>query len=69
MASNHKEVFRLYGVRRPLKWRRRMARLSRRMGDGIRGQYARDRGSHERWTDEAHAVLWLEAFAAKKAAK
>jgi len=49
---NHKVVFRLYGIRRPLKWRRRMARQNRRLADQLGKKWRACRGSHSRWWEQ-----------------
>lgn len=67
MASNHKEVFRLYGVRRPLKRRMRVARKTRRLVSlFMKKNKQLVRGSHARWSKEGAARLFFEERAAAK---
>lgn len=58
---NHKVTLQRYGVRRPLKFRRRMAREDNRQAARIVASDKRWRGSHERWIREGRAELdWQE---------
>lgn len=54
---NHKLTLQLYGVRRPLKWRRRMARLDNRQAARLVANHKHLRGHHSRWWA---AALWDE---------
>lgn len=57
---DHKIVFREYGVRRPLKWRRLRAREGRRLWSQIGRNDKALRGWHDRWWNEGQAVLLFD---------
>lgn len=57
---NHKLVFRQYGVRRPLKWRRRVAREGLRLWKQMGSHARNENGWHMRWWWLGQDRLWLE---------
>lgn len=59
---NHKVVFQRYGVRRPLKWRRRMAREQRRLCAGMSKREKQEFGGrHMHWWFAGQDQLWFES--------
>ena len=60
--KNHKECFQRYGVRRPLKLRRRRAREQRRIAAGMKADYLRIKGGHEIWWEAGQGLLAWEEF-------
>lgn len=63
---NHKLTLRLYGVRRPLKWRRRMARFDNRLAANFMAHDKAWRGRHERWMAEGVADLHWQEYKARE---
>lgn len=64
---NHKLVFRKYGVRRPLKWRRRMAREQRRLVDTMSKREKQEYGGHHsHWWLMGQDQLWLDSRTEQK---
>lgn len=59
---NHKECFQKYGMRRPLKFRRRMTREDNRQAAAIVKGEKWYRGWHSRWTAEGNGQLLWEEF-------
>lgn len=59
---NHKICLQRYGVRRPLKFRRRMAREDNRQAAALVKGDKWWRGRHNRWSIEGEAQLLLEQF-------
>ena len=62
---NHRDCFRLYGIRRPLKWRRWMARQDRRLAQHLARFHRQISDDHRRWWRDGQVDLEWEAYKLK----